>query len=311
MKLAFLFPGQGSQHAGMGKDIFEKFSEARSIFERADAALGFPLSRLCFDGPEEELKRTANTQPAVLTVSAAVHAVLEKRGARPLAAAGHSLGEYSAYVAAGTLRFEDAVRAVRARGEAMQKACPEGQGDMAAVMGLDLASVEAVCREEAQGQVLSPANVNSPAQIVVAGHKAAVERAVRRARREGAKRAVPLAVSAPFHCALMKPAQEAMREILSQIEFRDPAFPVLANVTARPVTSGEEARKLLVEQVTAPVRWADIADGLQPLGVECAVEVGPGSVLTGLQRRAHRCMECLHMGSVGDVEKWLARGAAG
>ncbi|UCF81131.1 MAG: ACP S-malonyltransferase, partial [Acidobacteriota bacterium] len=228
MKLAFLFPGQGSQHAGMGKDIFEKFSEARSIFERADAALGFPLSRLCFDGPEEELKRTANTQPAVLTVSAAVHAVLEARGTRPLAAAGHSLGQYSAYVAAGTLRFEDAVRAVRARGEAMQEACPEGQGDMAAVMGLDLASVEAVCREEAQGQVLSPANINSSAQIVVAGHKAAVERAVRRAKREGAKRAVPLAVSAPFHCALMKPAQDAMREILSQIEFRDPAFPVLA-----------------------------------------------------------------------------------
>jgi [acyl-carrier-protein] S-malonyltransferase len=311
MKLAFLFPGQGSQYAGMGKDIFENFFEARSIFERADAALDFPLSRLCFEGPEEELKRTANTQPAVLTVSVAMHAVLEARGLRPLTAAGHSLGEYSAYVAAGTLRFEDAVRAVRARGEAMQKACPEGQGDMAAVMGLDLASVEAICREEAQGQVLSPANINSTAQIVVAGHKTAVERAVRRAKREGAKRAVPLAVSAPFHCTLMKPAQDAMREILSQIEFRDPAFPVLANVTARPVASGEEARKFLVEQVTAPVRWADIADGLQPLGVECAVEVGPGGVLTGLQRRAPGSMECLQMGSVGDLEKWLARGASG
>jgi len=283
---AFVFPGQGSQKVGMGRAWSEAFAEARATFEEASAALGFDLARLCWEGPEEELQLTANTQPAILTVSVAIHRVLAARGLGAAAMAGHSLGEYSAHVAAGTLALDDALRLVRRRGQLMQEAVPVGTGAMAAVLGLEPEVVAAVAAEAADGEVCSVANFNSPEQTVIAGHRAAVERAMALARARGAKRALPLPVSAPFHCALMAPARAGLEPDLAATGFRDPAVPVVVNIDAVEVRSGEPARSALVRQIDGPVRWVESVRRLSSaFGATRFVEVGPGAVLAGLVRR--------------------------
>jgi [acyl-carrier-protein] S-malonyltransferase len=305
-----LFPGQGSQAVGMGRELAAAEPEARRTFEEADDALGEALSTLCFEGPEESLRLTRNTQPALLTVSVAAWRVLTaKTAARPAAAAGHSLGEYSALVAAGALDFPDALRAVRLRGEAMQEAVPVGEGAMAALVGLDQFSVEELCASTRSGdEVLVPANVNAPDQIVVAGHKAPVERIVERAGEAGAKRAVPLPVSAPFHTPLMRPAAERLALFLADLRFQTPSFPVVANVDARPVHEGDEARRKLVEQVASPVRWVETmryAEG--ELGLALGVELGVGRVLAGLARRTSRGLKVLPAGTPEELERAVER----
>jgi [acyl-carrier-protein] S-malonyltransferase len=269
----------------MGKDLFERFPEAKAVFEIADLALGRKISDLCFNGPEEELQLTANTQPAILTVSIAAQAVLESRGVVPDLAAGHSLGEYSALVAAGALPLKDAVGVVHARGELMQKAVPPGVGAMAAVLGLEPAQVKAVCERFADGQVLEPANYNSREQTVIAGHAEAIQRALEPLKQAGAKRVVPLAVSAPFHSLLMKSVQAPLREILERIQIRRPSFPVVSNVEARANSEAARIQGLLVEQVSKPVRWLECVEQMRQLGVDRFVEVGPGRVLRGLIRQ--------------------------
>jgi [acyl-carrier-protein] S-malonyltransferase len=288
-KLALLFPGQGSQFVGMGRSLYETSAAARAVFDEADAAVGFPLSRLCFEGPEEDLKQTANTQPAILTHSVA--ALAELRAGAPekvegaAFAAGHSLGEYSACVAAGALAFADAVRLVRRRGEFMQEAVPAGVGAMAAILGLPADDVEAACREAAAGEVVSAANYNSPEQTVIAGHAAAVERASAACLSRGAKRAIPLPVSAPFHSPLMGPARERMADLLARTPFSDAAIPVVTNVDAAPETLGTRLREALVRQIDSPVRWVDSVRYLAREGVNRGIEIGPGNVLAGLVRR--------------------------
>jgi [acyl-carrier-protein] S-malonyltransferase len=286
-RTAFVFPGQGSQKVGMGRAWAEAFPEARSAFEESSAALGFDLAQLCWEGPEADLQLTANTQPAILTVSVAIHRVVAARGLDgAVALAGHSLGEYSAHVAAGTLTLADAVRLVRRRGELMQDAVPVGVGAMAAILGLDATAVSDVVREAAEGEVCSVANFNSPEQTVIAGHKGAVERAAALAKERGAKRALPLPVSAPFHCALMAPARAALAPALAATAFADPRLPVVVNIDAAPVTSAEAARDALVRQVDGPVRWVESVRSLvSQLGVVRFVEIGPGAVLAGLVRR--------------------------
>jgi len=291
----------------MGRELAENFPAARAVFEEADRALGFPLSKLCFEGPAEDLQLTANTQPAILTVSAAAAAVLKEKGIRADYVAGHSLGEYSALVAAGALRLADAVRLVRKRGQYMQEAVPVGQGAMAALLGLDASAVEAVCGEAAQGEVVSPANLNSPGQVVIAGQAAAVARAAELAKKRGAKRAVMLNVSAPFHCALMKPAQDRLAMDLDATEIASPQVPLVNNVDAQVVRSADGARDGLKRQVTAPVRWEQSMRLLGAEGVKVFVEVGPGKVLGRLMRQIDRQAECLRVEDLASLEEVAAR----
>jgi [acyl-carrier-protein] S-malonyltransferase len=305
--IAFLFPGQGSQAVGMGKDLADKYPIARSTFEEADDALGYSLSQLCFEGPEEKLRLTEITQPAILTVSVAAQRVLAERGLRPSYVAGHSLGEYSAHVAAGTLTFADAVRAVSKRGKYMQEAVPVGVGAMAAILALDLAALEDACRQAQQetGGTVSPANINSPDQIVISGAKAAVERASELAKAAGAKRAVMLPVSAPFHCALMQPAQDRLAQDLRTLKFVDSQIPVVTNVDAKVISSGDEARDALIRQVTGAVQWVRSIHTLIEQGVGKFVEVGPGKVLTGLLRQVDRSKTGMNVENQESLEKTL------
>ena len=286
--IAFIFPGQGSQRVGMGQAFAAAEPIVRDTFAEADAALGAPLSRLCFEGPESELTLTENTQPAILTVSVAIARVLEARGWRPDFYAGHSLGEYSAHVAAGTFGFADAVRMVRNRGRYMQEAVPVGAGAMAAILGLDGDAVAAACAEAADGEVVSPANLNAPGQVVIAGTRAAVERAGAAAKARGAKRVIPLAVSAPFHCALMKPAEDRLAPELRALTVQAPRRPVVANIDAEPKGDGAAAVEALVRQVSGAVRWEAVVRRLASEGVRTYVEVGPGTVLAGLVRKIDR-----------------------
>ncbi len=295
--IAYIFPGQGSQHAGMGRDLAENFPAARAVFEEADDVLGVALSKVCFEGPEDVLQLTENTQPAILTTSVAALRAMESEGfPRPDFVAGHSLGEYSALVAAGALTLSAAVRIVRLRGRFMQDAVPVWTGAMAAILGADLETVEAACEEAREGQVCSPANINSPGQVVIAGDAAAVERAIGILKTRGAKRAVKLNVSAPFHCALMRPAQERLAAELATVEFSNLGLPLVANVDAAPVRDGREARERLVRQVSSPVRWQQSVELLAgELGVETFVEVGPGKVLSGLVKKIASGARCLNV----------------
>ena len=300
--IAYIFPGQGSQHAGMGKDLADNFAVARQVFEEANDALGFDLAALCYNGPEEDLKLTANTQPAILTVSVAALRILEtETGLTPACAAGHSLGEYSALVCAGGLTFADAVRTVRQRGTFMQQAVPVGTGAMAAILGLDLASLDEVCRDAAQGQVVSPANYNSDGQVVIAGHSEAVARAIELARQKGAKRAMPLPVSAPFHCSLMIPAGERLARVLDGIAVHELSLPVVSNVEAAPNQDAARVRDLLVRQVSAPVRWEESIACMVSLGVDSYIEIGPGKVLTGLVKRMAKGSTVHNVQNMADI----------
>jgi [acyl-carrier-protein] S-malonyltransferase len=307
MKTAFIFPGQGSQAVGMGRSLAGVVAASRRLFETADDALGMRLSSLCFEGPEEELRLTANTQPAILTASIAAFEALRERGIAPDFVAGHSLGEYTALVAAGSLRFEDAVVAVRKRGLFMQEAVPAGEGAMAALIGCDIDAVRAVCDEASALGVCSPANINSPSQTVIAGHRSAVGRAVEIAKARGAKRAVMLAVSAPFHCSLMKPAADKLGPVLGDIEFADLKVPLVTNVDSAIIRRGCEARDALIRQVASPVRWSESVGQLIEVGVTRFVEVGPGKVLSGLVRNINRDSKVFN---VEDAESLAATVAA-
>ena len=286
--IAFVFPGQGAQKVGMGRTLADAFPICRDTFAEADAALGEPLSTLCFDGPEDALLLTENTQPAILAMSTAVARLAVSRGLTPAFAAGHSLGEYSAHVAAGTVSFADALRTVRRRGRYMQEAVPIGAGAMAAILGLDAEGVARACAEAAEGDVVTPANLNAPGQIVIAGHAAAVTRAGERAKALGAKRVIPLAVSAPFHCPLMKPAEARLAPELRAIASQDPRMPVVANVDAEPKRTAADAIDALIRQVSSPVRWEDVVKRLLAEGVTTFIELGPGTVLAGLIRKIDR-----------------------
>jgi [acyl-carrier-protein] S-malonyltransferase len=307
-RLAFLFPGQGSQAVGMGRDLHEKFTIARQTFEEADEALGFSISKLCFEGPEDQLKLTEFTQPAIFTVSIAAQRVLAEKGIQPSYVAGHSLGEYSANVAAGVLSVADAVRALRSRGQFMQDAVPQGQGAMAAILGMTPEDATRLCSEAAAetGEVVSPANFNSSEQTVISGSASAVERASALAKERGAKKVVALAVSAPFHCALMQPAQDRLAPRLGEIAFADAKVPVAVNVDAALVSKRDALRDALVRQVTGSVRWIECVRLLIEQQPTHFIEVGPGKVLSGLMRQIDRSQSCLNVQDEASLEKALA-----
>lgn len=308
-KTAFLFPGQGSQFAGMGKTLSDTYPEAARVFQEADEALEFPISKMCFEGPESDLKLTENTQPALLTVSIAAHAVLQSHGVTPDYVAGHSLGEYSALVAAGAIRFRDAVRLVRKRGRYMQEAVPAGVGAMAALLKLPEGKLDAILAEAVQGEVVTAANLNTPDQVVIAGHAGAVNRAMELAKTAGARRVVLLPVSAPFHCPLMKPAQARLKPDLDATEFRDLSVPLINNWQANEIRTGAEAREGLYQQVPNPVRWSDSIGWLAAAGVTRFVEVGAGSVLLGLLRNIDPSLSGAKFGEAADFDRVAGIGA--
>ncbi len=306
-KLAYIFPGQGSQSVGMGKDLYDNFPAAREVFEEANDALGFSLSEMCFSGEEADLQLTANTQPAILTTSIAAFRAMETEGFQlPDFVAGHSLGEYSALVAANALSFSDAVKTVRKRGQYMQEAVPVGVGAMAAIIGLDLETVETVCKEAENGEICSPANINSPSQIVIAGNESAVDRAIEILKARGAKRAIKLNVSAPFHCDLMLPAQKKLAEDLSEIAYSNLRFPIIENVSAEENENGERVKTALTEQVSKPVRWSPSVELLIKNGVETFVEVGAGKILCGLVRQINRDVRSLNVGDMESLQSSLS-----
>jgi [acyl-carrier-protein] S-malonyltransferase len=295
-KIAYIFPGQGSQVVGMGKDLFDNFSEARSVFQEADESLGFSLSKMCFEGTTEELAFTANTQPAILTSSIAAFRVIIRSGfPKPDFVAGHSLGEYSALVAANAITFSDAVKTVRQRGTFMQEAVSVGVGAMAAILGSDLATIEAVCREVANGEICSPANINSPSQIVIAGNSGAIDRACEMLKERGAKRAIKLNVSAPFHCALMLPAQEKLSLVVNGLHFNAFDCPIVENVSGKINSDKNRIAEALTNQVSSPVRWVETIQNLVEMGVDTFVEVGTGKVLSGLVKQINRDVRCLNV----------------
>lgn len=305
---AFVFPGQGSQYAGMGRDVAEKYPAARRVFDDIDAALGFSISTLCFEGPEDQLKLTENTQPAILAVSSALHAVLEENGAtRRDLVAGHSLGEYSAIVSVGGLTPAEAATIVRARGRFMQEAVPVGTGGMAALIGPTVEEVRAICEDAAQGEVVSVANINAPGQIVIAGTKAGIERAIDIAKKRGVRRALPLPVSAPFHCDLMKPAADRLEPILDEANFKDLWVSLVSNVDASPIGTATAVRNALLRQVASPVRWVESVQKMVSMGVKRIVEVGPGNVLTGLIKRIDPSVELINVSDVPTLEAFLEK----
>jgi len=308
---AFVFPGQGSQFAGMGKDVAEKYPAARKVFDDIDAALGYSISRLCFEGPEDQLKLTENTQPAILAVSSAIHAVLEDLGAtRRDLVAGHSLGEYSAIVSVGGLTAPEAAKIVHMRGKFMQEAVPVGTGGMAALIGPSVEDARAICEEAAQGEIVSVANINAPGQIVIAGTKSAIERAIEVAKKRGVRRALPLPVSAPFHCELMKPAEEKLAPVLDQAPFKDLWVSLVSNVDASPIGTATAVRNALLRQVASPVRWVESVQKMVSMGVRRFVEVGPGSVLTGLIKRIDSNVELINVSDVASIEAFVTMGKA-
>jgi [acyl-carrier-protein] S-malonyltransferase len=308
---AFVFPGQGSQFAGMGKDVAERYPVARRVFEDIDAALGFSISKICFEGPDETLKLTENTQPAILAVSSAIHAVLEEQGSmRRDLVAGHSLGEYSAIVSVGGLTPAEAARIVHLRGKFMQEAVPVGAGGMAALIGPSVEEARAICEEAAQGEVVSVANINAPGQIVIAGTKAGIERAIEVAKKRGVRRALPLPVSAPFHCELMKPAEEKLRPVLESANLKDLWLSLISNVDASPIGTAHAVRNALVRQVSSPVRWVESVQRMIAMGVRRFVEVGPGNVLTGLIKRIDPSVELINVSDAATIEAFAAKGKA-
>jgi [acyl-carrier-protein] S-malonyltransferase len=305
---AFVFPGQGSQYAGMGKDVAGKYPVARRVFGDIDAALGFSISRLCFEGPEDQLKLTENTQPAILAVSSAIHAVLEDLGAtRRDLVAGHSLGEYSAIVSVGGLTPAEAAKIVNMRGKLMQDAVPPGAGAMAALIGPSVEDVRAICEEAAQGEVVSVANINAPGQVVIAGMKTAVDRAIDVAKKRGVRRALPLPVSAPFHCELMKPAEERLKPILDDAPFRDLWFSLVSNVDASPIGTATAVRNALMRQVVSPVRWVESVQKMISMGVQRFVEIGPKNVLAGLIGRIDSNVEVMNVSDVPSIEAFVEK----
>lgn len=305
-KIAFVFPGQGSQVVGMGKDLYEKYDIARALFNEADQALGYSIMELCFNGPEEELRKTYHTQPAILTMSVICHELLKQHGIAPDIVAGHSLGEYSALVAAGSLTFSDAVRLVNKRGQFMQQAVPLGEGSMAAILGLDRNSIVDICEKtQTEFGAVQAVNFNCPGQVVIAGKAAAVEKAVERLKEAGAKRAVMLPVSAPFHSTLMQPAAEQLAAELAGITVKDTVVPVVANVTGKKVTAGDTIKHLLVEQAASPVKWEDCVAEMTDYGADLFVEVGPGKVLTGFTKKIAKNVQSLNVEDPASLEKTL------